>query len=594
VNIGPPIAPPIPTALPPRALIDFVAEDGAPPTRLAFDGCREVLRADSLAGVRTVLDTAEHHARAGAWCVGFLRYEAAAAFDPAFATHPAGPGPLAWFGVFDSARPWPEPRESPGWNTGEWASRLERGEFDARIARVHDAIRAGETYQINLTAPLHSRFSGAPEAWFHALQRTQPQSYAAFIDTGEEQILSVSPELFFDWRDGRIVSRPMKGTAPRGASAAEDRARAAALVASEKERAENLMIVDLIRNDLSRIAEPHSVRVHDLFRTRAWPTVWQMTSDVQARTRAGVGLADVFGALFPCGSVTGVPKVRATRLIRQLEDGPRGVYCGAVGLLRPGGAATFNVPIRTVQLRGDAAICGIGSGITIDAAPQGEWDEWRNKRRFLDAARQPFELIETLRLQDGLLPQAPLHLARMAGSAAHFGFPWDEAKALHSLAGVAAARPAGLWRVRLLLSADGCLQAESFAFADTPAPVRVRLAGQPMEPVHPDLLRHKTSLRAHYDRHAPEDAGVFDTLLWNAAGDVTEFTRGNLLAQRACGRWITPPLAAGLLPGIGRARLLAQGRVVEETLRVAELPELAALVFVNSLRGELPALLQPD
>jgi len=574
----------------PHALVDFLSEAGGPSRRLAFTECRVVLRADHPGEVHAVLAAAERHAADGAWCVGFLRYEAAPAFDPAFAVHPAD-GPLAWFGVFDDATAWPDAPPADAGSPPEWRSSLQREAFDSRIEQIHEAIRAGETYQINLTAPLQAKFEGNAEAWFRALQRAQPQSYAAFIDTGEEQLLSVSPELFFDWSGERIVARPMKGTARRGATPAEDAAQAAALRASEKERAENLMIVDLVRNDLSRIAQPHSVKAPVLFQTRAWPTVWQMTSDVTARTRPGTRLADVFGALFPCGSVTGVPKVRATEIIRALETGPRGVYCGAVGLLRPGGGATFNVPIRTVHIRQGEASCGIGSGVTLDAQPQGEWDEWRNKRRFLDAAGEPLELIETLRLEDGRWRHREEHLARLADSARHFVFRWDAASAEAALASRVQAHPAGAWRVRVSLAADGSLQAGASALQDTPVPVAVRLAAQPMDAVHPALLRYKTSRRAHYDRFTPTDAAVFDTLLFNAQGEVTEFTRGNVVAQLPDGRWITPPLAAGLLPGVGRGRLLAEGRVTEAPLQVGDLARLQALVFVNSLRGWLPARL---
>jgi para-aminobenzoate synthetase/4-amino-4-deoxychorismate lyase len=266
---------------------------------------------------------------------------------------------------------------------------------------------------------------------FQALQRAQPGGYAAFLDTGDEQLLSVSPELFFEWREGRLLTRPMKGTAPRGSNPEDDAAQAQALRRSPKERAENVMIVDLLRNDLSRIAEPFSVNVPRLFHTEALPAVWQMTSDVEARTRAGCTLADVFAALFPCGSVTGAPKVRAMRAIRELEAGPRGVYCGAMGVLRPGGGATFNVPIRTVSLRGKEARCGIGSGITSGSVAEAEWQEWRHKRAFLERASAPFEILETLALEAGRLRNLDEHLARMEATAAHFGTPWD-AMQLHA------------------------------------------------------------------------------------------------------------------------------------------------------------------
>lgn len=580
-------------ASPVHARIDFVGAgaDGAA-LRHAFSRPVAILRADALAEVPAVLEAAEAHAQQGRWCIGYLRYEAAPAFDLALQVHAPEPGPLAWFAVFEQAEPWPE--DSTGtYAQMPWRTALDRERFDARIARIHQAITDGEVYQINLTAPLASPFSGDPLALFHALRRAQPQAYAAFIDTGHgEQILSVSPELFFDWRDGRILARPMKGTAPRGATAEEDAAQSQRLLASEKERAENLMIVDLIRNDLSRIAEPHSVQVPVLFERRAWPTVWQMTSDVVARTRAGITLAQVFAALFPCGSVTGAPKVQAMRWIRRLEDGPRGVYCGAIGVLQPGGAATFSVAIRTVELRRDEARCGIGSGITIDAPAAAEWAEWQHKRAFLDRTAEPFELLQTLRLEDGAFRAPALHLARLREAARHFGFRFDEDALQQALDAVAAAHPEGLWRVRLLVPPAGAARCEAFALARTPQPVTVQLAASPITASR-EFLRHKTTRRAHYDAFTPAGPGVFDTLLWNADGEVTEFTRGNLIAQMDDGRRITPPLRCGLLDGVGRALALAEGRAEEGVLRVSELPRVQRLWFVNALRGELEARLLP-
>lgn len=370
---------------PVRVLIDFISPAaGTPPLRAAFEAPTEVLTADSQQQVQGVLDAVQAYAEAGSWCVGFVRYEAAAAFDAALVAHSPVPGPVAWFGVFDAIRPW--------WNEAgesarvDWYRPLPANDLRGAIAGIHRRIADGEVYQINHTARMRGTLcQGTPRTLFAALQRAQPGTYAAYIDTGAQQVLSVSPELFFDWSaDGHILSRPMKGTAARGATQAEDAASAAALRASAKERAENVMIVDLIRNDLSRIAEPHSVAVPRLFHIEALPTVWSMTSDVVARTRPGTTLADVFTALFPCGSVTGAPKVQAMRTIHALEPDARGVYCGAVGVVRPGGAATFNVAIRTVEIDdGTAVCCGIGSGITIDADFDGEWAEWRHKAAFV-------------------------------------------------------------------------------------------------------------------------------------------------------------------------------------------------------------------
>ena len=324
---------------PVQVLVDFISPDlGTPSLRGAFEHPLDVLTAESVHQVRGVLDAAQAHATAGRWCVGFVRYEAAAAFDAAHVTHAPRPCPLAWFSVFDEIRPWPsQDNFAPAWL--DWHTPLHEEDARAAIASIHSRIEVGEVYQVNHTARMHGQLrEGSPCDLFASLQRFQPATYAAFIDTGTQQVLSVSPELFFDWRaDGTILSRPMKGTAARGANEHEVAKMVASLLASAKERAENVMIVDLIRNDVSRIAQLHSVAVPRLFHAEALPTVWSMTSDVTARTRPGTTLTDVFAALFPCGSVTGAPKVQAMCTIQALESDARGVYCGAVGVVRPGG-----------------------------------------------------------------------------------------------------------------------------------------------------------------------------------------------------------------------------------------------------------------
>lgn len=574
-------------------LIDFARtgiEGATAPLRCAFGAPSQTLVAHTPAQVRPLLDAVQALARQGRWCVGYLRYEAGAAFDPALAVH-AADGPLAWFGVHEAPQPWPEGEgEAGGTATAQWDESLTRTAFDQGMAEIHRAIADGELYQLNYTAPLQGALQGVPLDLFMALRRAQPGGYAAYIDTGDEQVLSVSPELFFDWDGERILVRPMKGTAPRGATPEDDAALAARLRASAKERAENVMIVDLIRNDLSRVAQPFSVRVPHLFRLEALPSVWQMTSDVEARTRAGTTLADVFAALFPCGSITGAPKVRAMQMIKNLEPEPRGVYCGAVGVVRPGGAATFNVAIRTVTVRGGSARCGIGSGITADATAEGEWQEWRHKRAFLERASQPFELLETLALEDGVLRNASDHLARLARAAAHFAYSWDVAQVEASLQRLAEAHRQGLWRVRLLLNARGQAQVEALAMEASPALVQLALAPMAFEEAGSEFVRFKTTRRAHYDAFAPRVPGVFDTLLWNRQGELTECTRGNVAVQLD-GRWVTPPLRCGLLDGIGRARFLREGRLVEAVVRVEDLPRATGLAFVNSLRGWIDAVL---
>ena len=571
-----------------KALIDFCAlhpgADGA--LRCAFEAPLEVLVAHTLDEVRPLLAAVDALSRQGLWCVGYVRYEAAPAFDTALAVHPAD-GPLACFGVYKTAQAWPQTVATSAAQV-TWQPGLDRSTFDRQMHEIHEAIAAGELYQVNYTAPLQGDLQGDPMALFLAMLRAQPNGYAAWLDSGFDQVLSVSPELFFDWQGDLLLVRPMKGTAPRGADAQADQAQAHTLQNSPKERAENVMIVDLIRNDVSRVAEPFSVKVPELFKVQTLPTVLQMVSDVQAQTRAGTTLADIFTALFPCGSITGAPKVRAMQMIKSLESGPRGVYCGTLGVVRPGGHATFNVAIRTVTLTGQALRCGIGSGITADATADDEWQEWRHKRAFLERASAPFELLETLRLEDGQWPGAPAHLARMARAAAHFGFPFAAPEASAQLQTLAQAHPQGVWRVRLLLNAQGNLQAQASAQDPNPPSVTIALADRPLEAADSEFVRFKTTRRAHYDAFTPQTPGVFDTLLWNRHGELTEFTRGNV-AFLLDGRWVTPPLRCGLLDGVARARYLQSLCLVEACVRLQDLPRVQGLAFFNSLRGWIPA-----
>lgn len=580
-----------------KARIDFPQAEGQRLT-LAFDAPVATLAAPTLAEVPAVLDAAMAAAHAGRWVVGWVAYEAAPAFDAALRVRPAaGPLPLAAFAVY--AAPGmgdaPDPADDgPDFRCGRWCATTSEAHDRAAIDALRRHIADGDFYQVNLTTRLVADFSGSGTALFEALRATQPAGYCLHLRDAAWEILSVSPELFFDWRpDGTLTTRPMKGTAPRRADPAADAAAARALQSSEKERAENLMIVDLLRNDLARVAATGTVRVPRLFETDALPTAWQMSSTVQCATRPGTGLAEVFRALFPCGSVTGAPKVAAMAAIAALEETPRGAYCGAIGLIRPGGHATFNVGIRTVVLDRPAgrAECGIGSGIVFDSVPADEYAEWLVKRRFLLRASAGFELLETLALADGRYVLPERHLDRLAASAEHFGFAHERARVADALARIAADHPAGNWRVRLFCDRQGRARAECFALEATPPEVAVALAAAPVEGA-PEFLLHKTTERSAYRPFEPP-AGVFDTLLWNARGELTEFTRGNVVVE-IDGVLVTPPVAAGLLPGVLRAELLARGEIAERTVRVDELPRATGLWFINSVRGRVPArLLSP-
>ena len=599
----------------PTALVDFPAHPEAPEgprQRWRFGQPKRWLVAHDPSQVPKLLDAAHALAESGQWCVGWVAYEAAPGLNPHLPVKALPPGqPYAVWAVFDHAEPWdgavvtgaPDPR--PTWQTGPWQADLDPGSIEHKIEEIRALIQAGEVYQVNLTGQLHSAFHGEPAAlwsWFLALRRSQPQGYALMLDARAASrvpgaLLSVSPELFFDWDGQRITTRPMKGTATRGMSPEADATAAEHLRSSPKERAENLMIVDLLRNDLSRVAEVGSVRVPDLFELHALPTVWQMTSTITARSRAGLRLSELFSALFPCGSVTGAPKRQAMHHIARMERSPRGVYCGAAGLMAPGGRVTFNVPIRTVTV--DTlpppapwrAHCGIGSGVTLDATGPGEAREWLAKRAFLHRADAPFQLLESLRLENGVVQRVERHVHRLLDAACAFHFapesqlPDLATRVRHGLQALAAQHPHGVHKVRLLVDDALRITAEAAPLPENLEPVRVRLATQPMPPADA-FIWHKTTRRTAYAAFSPQP-GCFDTLLYNVQGEVTEFTIGNVVAEIG-GRWLTPPVSAGLLPGVMRQSLLDAGRIHESVISLDDLQHATQLALINSVRGWLP------
>lgn len=552
------------------------------------------LRARTAPELRAVIDDAEAAARAGAWVLGGLRYEAAPALDPALAAHDI-PAPLAEFAVYDTEPDaWPD---DPTVYTGLLGWHDAEPDAAPAIERIRDYIRAGDCYQANLTTRLRADAPGLdPAQLFFALHASQPGGFCLFLR--EAGVASVSPELFFDWRpvpgakaSWLLAAQPMKGTAPRGRDRVEDEAAQAHLRTSEKERAENLMIVDLLRNDLSRIAQLGTVRVPRLFELLALPTVWQMTSTVTAVSRPGLTLADAFSALFPCGSVTGAPKVRAMEVIRELEATPRGWYCGALGLIQPGGVATFNVPIRTVEFAEGQLRAGLGSAITLDSEPAAEIAEWRAKSRFLARAEAPVAALETLLLDHGVAVRADAHLARMQRTARHFGLRFSLAEARARLRELAVQHPHGTWRLRLTCDTQGRLEHTLAPFTPMTGPVKLALAGHPIVTLGAgaEFLVHKTTRREAYAGF-DKPAEAFDVILWNEARELTECSFGNLAVQLD-GQWFTPPVASGLLPGVLRAELLAQGRLREARLPKSVLAGAQGLAFLNSLRGWMPAVL---
>jgi len=557
-----------------------------------------VVQADRPDEVPHVIGAAEAGAARGAWVAGFVSYEAAPGLDPSLRVHAGTTDerlhpPLAWFAMFGARQETtlPDPPAERSEASAAWTPSVDRARYDRAIEQIHERIARGDTYQVNHTLRLRARIEGDPRGLYRDLCHAQRGRYAAYVDTGAVRVLSASPELFFRIDGNRISTRPMKGTAPRGRWLAEDRAILAGLRSSVKDRAENAMIVDLLRNDLTRVAREGSVTWTDVFDAERYETVWQLTSTVSADLRPGADLLDVFRALFPSGSVTGAPKVSTMGIIAELEDAPRGVYCGSVGYLAPpsvpGPRARFNVAIRTVVQDGPSgrAEYGVGGGITWDSRAGAEYDEVVAKARVLTARRPPFRLLETLAYEPGVgVRRIDEHLARLRDSAEYFGFQLDEREVVAVVAREAARFPGRLARVRLLVDRRG--RVDAGAAPASPPPTPVRLAVDPTHPVDPadPFLFHKTTLRDRYDDARARFLDADDVILVNTRGEITETTIANL-AVKLDGRWWTPPIEAGLLPGCERAALLAEGTIEERIVRLDELERAEGVAVLNSVRG---------
>jgi para-aminobenzoate synthetase/4-amino-4-deoxychorismate lyase len=558
---------------------------------LAFEAPIAVLEAREAGGVLSMLREADSALAAGHHVAGYLAYEAAAAFGLATLPRDLDGPPLVWLGVFAAPREVepPGPPAGPAPGPGSFEPALDARGYAVRFERVKERIAAGDTYQVNLTFPMRGTLAEEPAVLFARLVAAQRPRHAAFLDLGRFAVASASPELFFRGsEDGSLVTRPMKGTAPRGATPDADEAAAAALRGSEKQRAENLMIVDMLRNDLGRVAELGSVETGRLFEVERYPTLLQMTSEVRARSRAP--LSRLLAALFPCASVTGAPKARTMEVVAANEVAPRGVYTGAIGWAGPSGRCGFSVAIRTVvadRARGTASF-GTGSGVVADSTAADEYAECLLKARILEEA--PFALVETFALLPGEgFRGLDGHLARLAASARHFGFPLEMRRVEDALR-QAAPRVVGSARARLRLDSDGQVAVEVTALPPPPSrTLQVGLAARPVDPASV-WLYHKTTRRETYDEAAASRPDCDDVLLWNERGELTESTIANVVVEIA-GQRLTPPVSCGLLPGVERARALAEGRAREGVVRLTDLRPGQRLWLISSLRGSREARL---
>lgn len=572
---------------------EIVLHDGKAHRWLYFRQPEAIYQTADRDEVLPLLETVEARVEAERrWAAGFLAYEAAPAFDHVLRVRPPEAAfPLLWFGLYPPPTPVQlEPASTASLPTPSWETTVTPERYRAAIAAIKEAIAAGLTYQVNYTFRLRARFPGDPWRYFLELIAAQEPGYGAYVDTGRFAICSASPELFVRREGEQVASRPMKGTAPRQPSWEEDCRQANWLSASEKNRAENVMIVDMIRNDFGRVARPGSVAVPELFTVERYPTVWQMTSTVTAET--DVPHSQLLQAMFPCASVTGAPKRSTMNIIAELEEAPRQIYTGSIGYMAPGRRLQLNVAIRTVLVDRETrrAEYGVGGGIVWDSTAEAELEETAYKARVLTARRPPFQLLETMRWQPGagffLLSD---HLQRLQRSAGYFGFPFKLDAIHQTLEKHAATFPTSPQRVRLLLSRSGEITVEAYGYVPSTEPRRVSLAPQPIDRDDP-FLYHKTTNRALYENALAACPGFDDVLLWNEDGELTESTRANIILELD-GERVTPPVSSGLLPGVYRGWLLRQGQVRERVVRLVDLARCEDIWLVNSLRGAEAALI---
>lgn len=573
---------------------DIVIEshDGAWVRETKFVGFVGDVSASTSAEIVPALRRVDAAVREGFYAVGFVSYEASTGLDSSLTTKTPVNFPLLWFGIFRDCSQ-VEMCERTDLETtnsyllSQWSPSHTESEYIYAVERIREYIAAGHTYQVNFTLRLRSSFNGNTRELYRDLCRAQRARYCAFFDLGRYQILSASPELFFHLEKKDLTVRPMKGTAARGRWLAEDLESVRTLKQSEKERAENLMIVDLLRNDLGRISETGSVTVESLYDVETLETVHQMTSTIRSRMKTDVGLVELLRALFPCGSVTGAPKRRSMEIISELEDSPRGLYTGCIGYISPGMEnAIFNVAIRTVVI--DSETCtaelGVGSGITWDSRPTAEYDECLAKGLFAQSAPPRYLLLESMLFEEGkgffLFER---HLQRLSESAGYFGFDVNICAIRESLAQYSVVHT-GNKKVRLSLSHRGAFTIETEELAETveSAIPLIALAGTRVDSSHP-FLYHKTTRREVYTREQAARPECVDVVFLNERDEVTEAANNNIVIRKG-GELVTPPVESGLLPGTFRAHLLAAGEIREQVITWEDLYLAEEIYLINSVR----------
>lgn len=571
--------------------LDLLVRDARSGIWLSFSEPVGLLKADTASEMPELLAQADRALADGHWVAGCLSYESSTGLDPAIRTRAGSHFPRAVLGIFAPPKGVPAPPPLPS-SARLGLSRLRRSvsgpQYAAAIKHIRRAIHEGDTYQVNYTFRLYGRLDGNPWDLFRHLVSVQHATYGAFLTLDGWAVASASPELLVQRHEGRVQSRPMKSTAPRGAPGRDDLNAGFDLLRSAKERAEHLMIVDMVRNDFSRIAEPNSVRVTDPFRLEAYPTVWQVTSLVEATSH--VPFSRLMGAVFPGASITGAPRVSTMALIADLETTPRDIYTGSIGFAAPNGTTQFSVAIRTalVDTRSGGLAYGAGGGVVWDSSSDRELAEARLKARILRHRLPAFDLLETLRWDPdsgwNLLEE---HLSRLMESAAVLEFRINESRIRKALE--ARAEGDRALRIRLTVSRAGRIRVESAPLTHIPAFTNPVLAMAPAAISSAEVfLYHKTTFRQTYDRMRALCPDAQDVILWNERGEVTESTWSNVFVE-VDGRLLTPPVCCGLLPGTLRAHLLATGQASESVFSPEVLLKADRVLLGNSVRGLYPA-----
>ncbi|GGD22187.1 aminodeoxychorismate synthase component I [Pontibacillus salipaludis] len=547
-----------------------------------FTNPEYVIEANEVQDIEPAFKRIEEAIEEGMYVAGYVSYEAAPAFDDRFKVALNPDMPLLKMGVFRDTSAVPLESTTNDYEVSNWKLQSNYTEYQRGIRAIHEAIEKGDTYQVNYTARLKAEFSGNDHALFNVLSHNQRSSYSAYLHFDDYSILSASPELFFRKDGGLLTTKPMKGTVKRGKTTIEDEELRQHLSHSEKDRSENVMIVDLLRNDLGRIARPGTVKVPRLFEIETYPTVHQMTSTVQGEIAQELPFFEVFRALFPCGSITGAPKIRTMDYISSLEQSPRDVYCGAIGMITPDRNAVFNVPIRTVWIDHNSRIAtyGAGGGITWESTSKGEYDELWVKAKLLTEKRPSFHLLETIRLENGDYFLVEKHLKRMEASATYFQYSWPETAIYKKLEEIKGCYSNGLYKVRLLLNREGEITSEVVREKELLRAVRCKVADTSVNKEDP-FLYHKTTHRDVYNEH--KDSEYFSVLLWNKRRELTEFLIGNVVLL-IDGDYVTPPIESGLLSGTYREYLIEEGILHVRTLYKEDLERASEVWMINGLK----------